>query len=510
MKDLSIFISYSNEDSSIATALSNLLQQAFGPSCETFLDKYAISFGSEIKDSVLQALDRADVLIAIIAGAQPTSALSWPASEITRFSAGWDPKFQGARLHGNKVSGDLIGRVFIIYNGHLSFGPESGKRPVQLGISEQLLSDYNEKPNDITGIRGSLMANSEVQDLMTQLESLVSSEQDYEEFFSHRTKTLVDLVTDFKFAAYQALKRRIRGISKPSRQLIVHYTPDSSEHNDSLPENAKVLSIGGASDIFGKHEDDTQLFTKTSDTTPGAERYETSWRKFKDSLLENKRHGAYWCGVLEQAVIGAKRQGAKLDPNLILTSADNERYRVIATTVTTFFDGDAEVSLYLIPGLKRRDRGDQETTRLLNGLTLVCRFRFAFLEKASTYYWRNFESASEALRTKVKDLLMELDYLKSEAAHADLEKPGNYENLVSNEELTQMSKRWKTLEFALRETCNAAIQGSDKPSDESSLTQQVVAHLKTLFEQVKPFNDLLGAAIAKKLWQIFGGNDGDE
>jgi hypothetical protein len=503
MKDLRIFISYSHEDSPVATALSNLLQQAFGPSCEIFLDRSAISFGTEIKSAIVEALDRADVLIAIMTGGQPASALSWPAWEISRFCAGWDPKFRDAALHGTKEPNDVIGRSFVISNSKIKLGPEWGKRNIILGISEQLLSSNIDGPGTPKG----LMANSEVLDFMKRLESMVNCERDYEHFFRERNKSLPELVADFKGAAYQALRTRIRGVSKPSKQLVVRYSTGPGDHADTLPESARVFSIGGASDIMGQPETDAQVFITAADGTPGSERYETTWHRFKEAVLKH-RHGAYWCGVIEQAVIGAKQQGARHDPNLVLVSADDVRYRVIATTVTTFFNGDAEVSLYLIPGLKRRDRGDEETTRLLNCLVLVCRFRFAFLERSSTFYWRNFESARDPLRSIARDLIMELDYLNSEAAHANLEKPGAYEGLVTGQDLTQMIHNWREIDCSLRNACNAVIQPLQAEVNETELRTSIVAQLKRLFEQVKPFNSLLGAALARRMAEIFNAENG--
>src|SRR5690348_8177055 len=98
MKDLRLFISYSHEDYTIATDLSNLLQQAFGPGlAEVFVDKSSISFGVDIKESINLALDRADILIAILTRVQSGSPLNWPGYEVGRFLAGWD--------HDNHKSG---------------------------------------------------------------------------------------------------------------------------------------------------------------------------------------------------------------------------------------------------------------------------------------------------------------------------------------------------------------------------------------------------------------------
>src|ERR1017187_3793873 len=117
MKDLRIFISYSHDDAGIAVPLSNLLQTAFGPVLvEAFVDRSCISFGQSIKISVHEALERADVLIAVLAGAQPASTLSWPAFEIGTFLAFWDDKHYKQGPHRNREKSGVLGQVFTLVN----------------------------------------------------------------------------------------------------------------------------------------------------------------------------------------------------------------------------------------------------------------------------------------------------------------------------------------------------------------------------------------------------------
>jgi hypothetical protein len=101
-----------------------------------------------------------------------------------------------------------------------------------------------------------------------------------------------------------------------------------------LTDETRIISIAGASEIFGKSEGDP-LFKKIDDGFPGSERYEAAWDEFKKSVKTHP-YGDYWCGVIEQAVLGSTTFGAELDSNLVLISNDEKRYRIIAATITTY------------------------------------------------------------------------------------------------------------------------------------------------------------------------------
>jgi len=510
MKDLRIFVSYSHDDETIATALTNLLQQAFGPGLEeAFLDKRAITFGSGIRASITEALENADLLIAIITDAEPASSLSWPGYEIGTFSAYWNEKHYKDGIHKNRERGTVVGRVVILNNGKIPLGPEEGNRSVNLGIPEELLAD-SENESNTAEFRKSALADYDLLTFLREIENLLTIEPDYSNFFKARKATLDDLVVEFKVRAFLELKRKVRDVSKPRKQLIVRCRGAMPSHQASdLPDDTRLISAGGASNVFGKSEQDASLFKRSIGAAPGVERYETTWGRFRASVKDHQ-YGAYWCGVIEQAVCGARTGGAELDTDLVLISSKDQRYRIVATTITTYFNTDTEISLYLIEGLKRHDRGDTMTSDFLNCLILVCRFRFAFLEGASPFYWLNFESSSAFPQAKAKDLLMELDYLKSEAIHANLDKPGAWEGLISTEQLTEMMKVWREIDLELRKASNAVIgQGADT-QNAGRLTTHVVAQLKRIFDEIRPFNTLLGAAVMRRLLVEFDRDSNSE
>jgi hypothetical protein len=500
MKDLRIFISYSHDDGGIATPLANLLQAAFAPVLtQAFVDKSSISFGTNIKESVEEALKRADILIAVIGVGQPASTLSWPAYEIGTFTALWQDDIYKQGPHKGRVKNDVIGQVFALLNvgrGRVSTGPLQGQRPVNLGISEEWLSDGGNTEILSKARSAASVENAELLEFLKSIEEQVKKESEYVQYAKGRTKSLSDLVRDFKIEVFDVLRDQVRDRSKPTKQLIVR----TQSGRSSLADDARLTSIAGASDVFGKSEGDPRLFKKDDDGIPGSERYVATWAEFKAAVKDNQ-YGPYWCGVIEHAVISVTGAASELDPNLVFICNKGQRHRIVPTTITNYYNNDAEVSLYLIECMKRSDQGDPETSNLLNLLILICRFRFAFLEGTSPFYWRNFNSTGNP-----RELLMEIDYLKSEATNANLERPGAYEEFMTEEKLSEMMNIWSDVDLELRRACNAALTELTELNGgplSAPLVSQIVTQLKRIFTDLKPFNTLLGQAVSERLMQVF-------
>jgi len=89
LDQLRIFISYTHEDGAIASAFEGLLILALGPAVHAFRDETSISYGGDIKREIVEELERADVLVALIADGQPASPLSWVGYEVATFDAAW-------------------------------------------------------------------------------------------------------------------------------------------------------------------------------------------------------------------------------------------------------------------------------------------------------------------------------------------------------------------------------------------------------------------------------------
>jgi hypothetical protein len=354
---LRVFISYTRHDKRIASELEGLFNLALGPAVHVFRDETRISSGANIRDVILEELEEADVLIAIAAGGQPVSALNWVGWEIGTFESAWRRRKEENDPRVDRSPETVVGRVVVLCDGETSLGPQSGTKTVGLGIP---IIPMSEPPTDKDWerFRGEARGHTQLQGLMRTMERLVEDGKPYKNWIQSRQKGIDILVIDFKENAFKAFKSKVRDVAKPTKQLLIRFGVAAHQDVDTgLPGEATLTFFGLASGVFGLKQEDSSLFRKVDEQESpiGVEGYETTWDKFKDAVKRH-RYGPCWQHVIERVALGAKEGGTALDANLVLVAHNEDRHRVVATTVTTFFNNDCEVSLYLIEPLQRRPR----------------------------------------------------------------------------------------------------------------------------------------------------------
>jgi hypothetical protein len=161
--------------------------------------------------------------------------------------------------------------------------------------------------------------------------------------------------------------------------------------------------------------------------------------------------------------------------------------------------------VYLVEALQRKDYGREDTTLLLKGLHIVCRFRFLFLEPQSEFYWLNTaEWALHQLPNLARQLLAELDFIHTEAKHAQLDKPGAWAAFISLQELQAMGEVWKPIEDSIRDLCAAAISQAGNANELKKTAVELTAQLKHLVDKVTPHNATLLRSMSNKLTELAG------
>ena len=167
--ELRVFISYTHDDQKIASELEGFFNLALGPAVHVFRDETCIAYGGDIRGTILEELEKADVLIALIAGGQPASALNWVGWEIGTFEAAWRRREESKdpRVYPSEES--VVGRVLVLCNGETSLGPQSGTKTVGLGIPITRMSEPP-KGEDWERFRGEARGHTELQDLVRKME----------------------------------------------------------------------------------------------------------------------------------------------------------------------------------------------------------------------------------------------------------------------------------------------------------------------------------------------------
>src|SRR5205814_83051 len=142
---------------------------------------------------------------------------------------------------------------------------------------------------------------------------------------------------------------------RPQKHLRVRYGAGSN--GKIALENASITDEGSALGIFGF----------------GPDEHKVRWDAFCERV-KDKAFGPSWINAINRMLTSQVD-----DDSSQVIVASGRLYRLILTTVTTFFGGENEASIYMVEVFRRPDKGNPETTRLLKAILLLCRFRFAFL-----------------------------------------------------------------------------------------------------------------------------------
>src|SRR5207245_1353689 len=116
---------------------------------------------------------------------------------------------------------------------------------------------------------------------------------------------------------------------------------------------------------------------------------------------------------------------------VIISSDDKHVYRIILTTSTAYYNSTREFNLYFVEALRPKDYGDRNTTLLLSGLEIVCRFRFMFLEEQSEFSNRNISALPlDRIPDLARGLIRELNLLRRDSQEAGLDQPNVWRAFV--------------------------------------------------------------------------------
>src|SRR5262249_30242273 len=160
------------------------------------------------------------------------------------------------------------------------------------------------------------------------------------------------------------LKSRAKKELKPQKQLLFRYDiGDPRRPLRGLPDDTKITPQGGAMAVFGLMQ------------------VEATWKEFRQAGRMDPL-GHFWCNTLVHMVLvvaGAPELYVH-NRQLIAGNDPQDLYRLILTTVTSYYNNQIDVSVYLVHYSQRTDYEDLRTSLLLKALQLVCRYRFLLLE----------------------------------------------------------------------------------------------------------------------------------
>ncbi len=470
---LIIFISYVHEDSGIANALNNLINDSFGSDVTVFMDKVSIQQSENIRASIDENLTKADILAVVSTGID--GPRYWAGYEIGFFQA----KHQGQRPPDRP----LWGKVVNFCSSGNSPGPIAEQKHVALGFDSVEL----EKSEKDFGAELTIADDEAVLQWLGQLFTAVKGEK-----LEERRKaqdTLKANISVFWKAAFAEFKRRPKFEFKPQKQLKIRFR-SVGEHRSQLGEDAVITLLGGAHTVFGvlSHSSSRSL----------------KWREFCNELEKAESSLAtFWTGTLLRilARAGVADNLDEVSGNLIWSQNEQKLYRVILTTYTTYYDGTIEASIYIVEVIRRPDHGDPYTTRLAKGLQSTMRFRSLFLEEKGLFNYLNIALGHGELAVVAADIVAELDFLNMELVASELDTPASWKDMLTSSEIEAMAQTWRPLNEKLLESCKKAI-AANEPLAVESAKSQLASTLREIEAQVGPLNDNLLTAIASRLVDV--------
>jgi hypothetical protein len=294
-------------------------------------------------------------------------------------------------------------------------------------------------------------------------------------------------VRNLKLAIFQYLKGTVESVVKPQRQITIRVKGASlQEAADTLPPDALLRTAGpttgGTLSIFGLADE------------------AITWKQFTE-LTAHEMYADSWRHAIAAVVLSAFPDRVDVDNSQHVLAKDGKTtFRVVLTTATKYYDDFHEYNVYFVEMLPRTDYGDRDTTFLLKGLELVCRFRSMFLEKES-----DFRGEVVGLTDPVKlpqlasSLLRELNLMHRDAQDAGVDRPGVWTQYVDIEHLKALAEAYRPCEVKLREVIGEVMSAKGDDKALKSLRDEMAETLTRMETAVRPANALLLREMASKL-----------
>jgi hypothetical protein len=427
---LQAFISYAKEDEKIASAVRDAIRTALGVFANVFMDD-ALHFGLSFQDEIKERLDETDLLVVIY------SATLKPSHGYTGMELGY--------FIGTMQRGEAMGRPRRIVPIYLDTPPDllAGNEGINIGISRSTLSlsleEYSGglKINDDDPMVRFL---AEFQEITDKYADQVREENGLPKIArTPEQQDLCGVVRNMQLSIFRQLKTNPESTVTPQKKITIR-TSDSAldSVNMDLPLDAMLIPMatGNPMAIFGFPNQ------------------EISWGDFARLTAKSKFRDS-WNDAITGVIISSLKSQLEIDNSQVIVSSDEQRtFRVILTTATRYFNGIREFNLYFVEYLKPNEYGDKNTTRILKGLELCCRFRFLFLEKNSEFAHMNLRiAAPSSLQGMVRDMERELNLIHQNAVQAELDKAYIWADFVDWQHLQKMSELWVPLEDRMRGCC---------------------------------------------------------
>jgi hypothetical protein len=471
---LRIFISYASEDLKIAHALARGLSDALPEGfAEVCFDKWFLQAGAEFKKEIESKLEKTDVFIIVYTGVDKHS------HSFTGWEVGY---FERVKLNdpNRKIIPMYIEDLPSTAAEFEGLSLRIPRKVLQMAVDE--FAGQNDVPLDDPLC--TLIA--ELQDKADEIKHSAG----YAKTSSRDRNDPVLCVKNMRLAIFTYLKTTVETVLKPQKQITIKSTGAALQQSDSdLPGDAKLVPVGGAAmSIFGIGDD------------------EMTWEEFLQKTAGP--HSDSWREAITSVIISSQAERIDVDNSqIILSSDDSKTYRIVLTTATKYWDDCREFNLYFVETLRREEYGDHDSTLILKGLEVSCRYRFMFLESSSQYSANAFlATREERLREISVKLLRELNVMRKEATNAGLDQPAIWSRFVDWSLIMAIGDAFRSKEKVLREVLGQVLNPNNQ-RELATLRQELAQAVRELEDATREPNAKLIEALSKKMLALVQARD---
>ncbi|MFZ0707879.1 MAG: toll/interleukin-1 receptor domain-containing protein [Candidatus Korobacteraceae bacterium] len=472
-RKLRIFISHASEDLNLACTISGCLKNALGEFPDINLDKWFMQLGKDFRAQLQDRLQESDILIIVFTGLNKSytgwEIGFWEALSGLRPGTEEDPAYQKKRL-------------IPLY---LGTPPEvvSSYQGVDLSIPQALLQlDY-----DKFAAQDVITADDPI---CKFIQDLQDTADDYRKAAGWRKLEKrpdpIEAARQIRLEVFRSLKCTVSEERKVQQQITVQLPRPLGREATQLPPDSRLIPAAtGAPDIAGLPNQ------------------EITWDAFGNLPGPYQR---IWSDALSTIVLSYLQGSIDNSQVLVLPSAlaggHPVSYRLILTRVTKYYDDRIRFELYVVQSLDPEAYGDQDTTQVLKGLEIICRYRFMFLEKTSKFAWYNIVlAAPDQAQSDAYELRRELDLMRRDALRAGLDRPATWVPYMDITELQKMGEIYPPSEQKMRDLITAILQATG-PDQIKALQQQLSDTIRQVAAVTEPINASLIIAMSQSLQSL--------
>jgi hypothetical protein len=405
-KAIKLFISHAREDLNIVDAIAQTLRAAYLNDIEiTMMSEFPA--GSNWRKTIMTAVRETDIMISVATGRLKPSH-SFTGMEIGVFleSRETRPNMRSFDLERRMIPFAVLAKVPDTVDDYQGIDLEA-KDIVDIRFNEDNIQD------DLAALEKADFVNSHNKVLkflldleQTRVRALKIDTSDFNRT-DERRKVLIDLARKLSINLFQIMLGKEKWSFTPKTKLIVHVPPKNKiDEKASVVAQSGLRLLGNCREVFGLDETDEIVINWEAFTSRAEPTIKLQWSRILNQLISATTNSTY------------------LNENSILSFDGRKYYRVFMSKYTEFYGRDSEFEIFIVEILRRKDHGDETSTKLAKALEIALRYRFMFLEDKSDFSPLVFEADDVGeIAHRASDMLDELNFILFTAREYGLRDP---------------------------------------------------------------------------------------